>query len=302
MMYRIKLLGSLAIEVDGRSSRIVHSAKGMALLAYLIYTNDVQSREKVADLLWEASSTKQSLMRLRELLARVRKWLPELQTTRQTVSFQATDDCFVDLWVLRQGLATADTSQLDDLLQLYEGDFLADFHLVEGSYFNEWLVVAREQLRVQVLAAYERLCQFYAESEAWGQGVAAARRWVALTPFREEAHRWLMQMLAQNGQITAAWQAYDACCQILEGELGVEPEAETVALAEQLSEWGGRTAVLLATTPPEHLKAEVLSEPGQLPTNAILPYQRNQDFVGRTGELLHLAHWLAYELKIFMWA
>ena len=293
MIHRIKLLGTVTVEeADGRSSRILQSAKGMALLAYLIYTNEVQSREQVADLLWEASSTKQSLMRLRELLTRVRKWLPEVQTTRQTVSFQAMDDSFVDLWVLRDGLAATEMGQLDEVLRLYEGDFLANFHLTEGAYFNEWLVVAREQLRMQVLAAHERLCQFYAESEAWDAGVDAARRWVALAPFREEAHRWLMQMLARNGQVVAALQAYKACCQILEEELGIEPEAETVALMQQLSEWGGKTAVVLTITPLDHLKADALSEPGHLPANAILPYQRNQDFVGRTDELLQLAHLL----------
>ena len=291
----IKLLGEVVVLVNGRSSRIVDSARGVALLAYLVYTNDVQSRERVADLLWEASSTKQSLARLRELLGRVRKWLPQVQTTRQTVTFQADEHTSVDLWALRNGLQSEDPTRLDEALQLYVDDFLANFYLGEGLYFNEWLIVTRERLRQEVLAAHERLCGLYAAQESWPKGIEVARRWVALAPFREEAHRWLMQMLAQNGQVTAAWQAYHTCCQILEEELGVEPEAETTTLAQQLSKWGGETAVVLTIIPLEQLKADRLSEPGLLPANTILPYQRNQDFVGRGADLLRLAHLLADE-------
>ena len=288
---RIKLLGTAMVEANGRSSRIISSAKGMALLAYLVYNNDAQSREQVADLLWEASSTKQSLTRLRELLGRVRKWLPQIQATRQTLTFQADEQTVVDLWVLREGLIAKDMAQLDEALQLYKGDFLANFHLDSGAYFNEWLVVARERLRTQVLLAHERLCHLYAEAAEWRKGVAVAQRWVAVAPLHEEAHRWLMQLLAQDGQITAAWQAYETCCQILDEELGVQPEAETMALAQQLQTWeGGLTAVSLNDIGSlDDLRSEDLAQPGLLPTNAILPYQRNLDFVGREAELLQIA-------------
>jgi DNA-binding SARP family transcriptional activator/tetratricopeptide (TPR) repeat protein len=295
MVQRIKLLGTVAVAgEDGRASRIMNSARGMALLAYLIYTDEVQRREQVADLLWEATSTRQSLMRLRELLARVRKWLPEVQTTRQTIVFQPANDTFVDLLLLREGLATEDASRLDEALRLYKGDFLANFYLHDAPYFNEWLVMARERLQVEILAAHHRLCQVYAEAEAWSKGVDVARRWVTLASFDEEAHRWLMQLLAQDGQVTAALQAYELCRQILAEELGIEPEAATVELARQLAEWKSEvTAVALPHLASlENLTANELSEPGLLPANTILPYQRNQDFVGREALLLRIAHLL----------
>ena len=96
-------------------------------MAYLIYNDKVQNREKMADLLWNASSTRQSLNRLRELLVRVRKWLPHVITTRQTITFQADEGSFVDLFVLRQGLADEDISHLDEALQLYGRRFPGRF-------------------------------------------------------------------------------------------------------------------------------------------------------------------------------
>ena len=79
MSLKIKLLGTLQIEnEDGTPSDIIKWSKGCAILAYLLVTGQAQSREVVADLLWEASSTSQSLQNLRKLLSRMRRWVPDL--------------------------------------------------------------------------------------------------------------------------------------------------------------------------------------------------------------------------------
>ncbi len=295
MNHRIKLLGSLAIEENGRISRIMNSTRGCALVAYLIYTDAVQSREKIADLLWEASSTRQSLSRLRELLPRLRKWMPEVQTTRQTVAFVPMADSFVDLLALRDGLAAADLSTRDEALRLYHGDFLANFHLEGAPYFNEWLLLVREQLRQQVLDAHRRLCAVYAEQKAWDLGVDVARRWLVLESLDEVAHRWLIQLLANDDQLTAARQAYQSCRQILWQELEIEPEPATTDLAQQVADRGGTAISLPELTSLEPLTAANLAEPGPLPARAILPYLRNRDFVGREVFLLRLAAILGAE-------
>lgn len=291
MTRRIKLLGGVTIEEEGRPLRLMNSAHGLALVAYLVYCNEIQSRERVADLLWDASSTRRSLMRLRELLVRVRQWLPQIQTSRKTVVFCAEKDDVVDLFLLRDALAGANGAELDRALRLYEGDFLANFYLSDAPYFNEWLVVVRERLRMRVLDAHHRLCQQYSEAGKWGDGVGVARRWVALEPFDEVAHRWLMHMLARNGQITAALQAYESCRQIVRRQLGVEPEAETSALAQALERLPVATPApgVPDVSPLIHLASGKLPAKGSLPVNSIVPYQRNVDFVGREVALLEIA-------------
>ncbi|MCP4361639.1 MAG: hypothetical protein GY796_26815 [Chloroflexi bacterium] len=49
------------------------SQKEIALLAYLAHTGQTHNREAVADLLWEARSTRRSLSNLCAVLARLRK-------------------------------------------------------------------------------------------------------------------------------------------------------------------------------------------------------------------------------------
>lgn len=291
MSFRIELLGSFVVEEDGRPSRIANSAKGCALLTYLIVSGGPQSREVIADLLWEAASTRQSLQRLRELLPRVQRWVPRLEVTRQTVGFRPNSGDHIDVLTLRNGLTSNDLDQVDAALQLYDGDLLTSFYLKGVSHFNEWLLLERERLRRQVIGAYRELCHAYETASGWKKGVAAARRWVAMDELNEEVHRTLIRLLASDGQTAAAMGAYDRCRQILWEELAAEPERATKELAQQIAELQLHKPVRVAPDRSLHevLSADTLSSPGPLPSQALLPYLRNTDFVGREAQLLQVA-------------
>ena len=62
------LLGAPEILEGNSPSELMKSAKGVGLVAYLIINQQTQPRETVADLLWEANTTTQSLKNLRSLL------------------------------------------------------------------------------------------------------------------------------------------------------------------------------------------------------------------------------------------
>ena len=63
-----------------------------------------------------------------------------------------------------------------------------------------------------------------------------AQQQLALEPWREEAHRQVMQALAAMGERTAALAQYETCRAILADELGVAPAPETSALAQRIRE------------------------------------------------------------------
>ena len=295
MEQRFTLLGTLKIEQDGQLSPVMSSQKGCALLAYLILKQQPQSRESVADLLWESTTTSQSLTRLRTLLSRIRKWVPELVVTRRSLQFRATTQTSVDLYALNEALATDDVNQLDQALaSLYEGDLLQGFIVEDAPHFSEWLLLARERVRQQVVTAYQKLCRTYADQEQWEQGIAVSRRWLLLDDFDEEAVRWLMQFLGGGGQVGAALQEYENLRQQLWQELEAEPEAATADLAKHLatqpskSSWSDVVPVPNWQAAPLPQPGE-LSPPGLLPPQVYLPYHRNDDFQGREDALLWLA-------------
>ena len=78
------------------------------------------------------------------------------------------------------------------------------------------------------------LAGHYTQQAEWAEGIAAIRRMLALEPWREEAHRQLMLLLAHDGQRSAALAQFETFRQILEEELGVEPSEETKKVYERI--------------------------------------------------------------------
>jgi DNA-binding SARP family transcriptional activator len=113
-------------------------------------------------------------------------------------------------------------------LALYQGDFLAD------DPYEEWPVLAREQLLLTFQDVLDRLSGLYFGQHQYGACVALCRQLVASDPCREEAHRRLMRCYSRQGQPHLALRQYLACADALRRELGVDPEPATAALAGQL--------------------------------------------------------------------
>lgn len=292
-MRRYKLLGGLTIEEDGLPSEIMKSDRASAVLAYLIVTGTTQSREKIADLIWEADSTGKALKHLRQLLSlTLRGKVAELEIERKRLTFTAGPETVIDLYQLEEALASEDAQQIAAGLQLYQGDLLADFYLREAPRFNEWLLVAQERLRQRVYDAYRRLCDLYIEKQAWGALIETARRWVNLDDLAEEAHYSLIYGLAQEGQWQVALNRYQSYVQIMAAELDMPPSAHLVALYKEIrgsqreadTVADERTAADGEPPPRDYRKQAQMYVWGEAP--------RAEAFFGREEELGQLADWL----------
>jgi len=113
---------------------------------------------------------------------------------------------------------------------------MAGFTLPDSPAFDDWQSYEREGLRRDLAGALERLAGLLGRSaeESTEQAIGYARRWLALDPLDEAAHRLLMQLYARSGQRQAALQQYQECVQLLETELGLPPADETTALVERI--------------------------------------------------------------------
>ncbi|MBK8431857.1 MAG: hypothetical protein IPL28_11465 [Chloroflexi bacterium] len=158
------------------------------------------------------------------------------------------------------------------------GEFLAGLTLPDAPPFDEWLLIQRENLYQQQLAALHQLAQTYEAQGAWEPALQCAHAQIALEPWREEAHRQAMRLLASHGRRAEAIAQYQTCRQILQDELGVEPTAETEALLAQIRAGGleRETAALSPTAERLH-HFPTLFEP----------------LIGREGETAQIAAQLA---------
>ncbi len=82
--------------------------------------------------------------------------------------------------------------------------------------------------------ALQWLIRWHISAGKYGRGIEYARRWLALDPLHEPAHRQLMQLFAWDGQYAAALRQYQECARLLEAELGLQPDPETTALYEAI--------------------------------------------------------------------
>ena len=128
----------------------------------------------------------------------------------------------------------ADGAEPVSAQSLYRGSFLAGFSIGDAAPFEEWALLRREQISLQVMSLLGSLAAYHEARGDYPAAQACARQQVALEPWSEEAHRTLMRVLTLDGQRSAALHQYSTCRDLLRDELGVEPTEETTALYEAI--------------------------------------------------------------------
>lgn len=291
-MARLKLflLGAPQIELAG-SPVATDRRKAVALLAYLAVTGVTHSRETLAALFWPEADQGRALAYLRRTLWEMNQMLGEgwLDVDRSSVTLLLGGEGWLDIQQFRSLLAqTADLTALTAAVSLYRDDFLAGFTLRDAPAFDEWQYYQADQLRHELVGTLMQLVVGLAAVGEWETAVAHARRWLALDPLHEPAHRHLMQLYAHMGNKTAALRQYETCARLLADELDAAPEVETTALYEQIRrgawpEGGARRERDADLAPASHPPIPPASSPHpNLPIPAT-------PFVGRQTELAELA-------------
>ena len=239
----LKFLNSFQATLNGSAITKFRSSKVQALLIYLAMQPErAFARDAVTALLWPdetetraRQNSRQSLYQLRRVLRNDRS-VDFLLTTRQTVQFDLSN-CTLDVHQFELAIKKGDWAQA---AKLYAGELLPGFNC-DSVPFDDWLRVERERLHRQALDALQALTTQHLDLKDSAEAKATARRQLALEPWREVAHRQLMQALALAGDRSAALAQYDRCIEVLWDELGVEVSAETDTLYQQIREQNSPT-------------------------------------------------------------
>ena len=245
MLY-VQLFGSPLIRNASDSLTQFKSRKVGALLFYLAMTPGQHRRTYLADLLWSESSEEKALSNLRYALWNLRQVLGGnlLSSNRLNISFQQSNDIWIDVNIFRELLKPTDTNanavtpeliaRWQQAADLYRGEFLAGFEIDEAPGFENWLQQQRMAFHEMAINALSRLSAYYSSHHYLPEAIAATRRLLDLEPWQEAGHRQMMFLLAMAGQRDAALNYYQHCRQILAAELNLEPEPETTALMERI--------------------------------------------------------------------
>ncbi|MEJ2735539.1 MAG: BTAD domain-containing putative transcriptional regulator [Anaerolineae bacterium] len=250
---RLCLLGPPRLERDGKPVEL-DTRKTVALVAYLAMTGqrpgeETHTREALATLLWPEVEPQRARANLRRSLSVLKKGIGGecLVADRETIGTHPEAGIWLDVARFRRLLNAPRThghpeseicpeclEALAEAVELYRGDFLEGFSLRDSASFDDWQFFQTEGLRQELAAALERLVRGHSAQGTYEQAIPYGRRWVALDPLHEPAHRQLMQLYALAGQRAAALRQYTECARILEAELGLPPADETTTLYEQI--------------------------------------------------------------------
>lgn len=234
---RLHLLGPPEARI-GQETLSFPARKAFALLVYLAVEGGMQPRERLAALLWPESSSSRARATLRNSLHQLRTALPDggfLHVERDALGFNFEANVLLDVQevatVSRQLADGPSIENLQAALEHYRGDFLEGFSLGDAPAFDDWASIQRERWHRRLDALFDALSEAQFERGRVRAALETTRRWLAHNELNEIAYRRLMRLYAAAGRRAAALQAYETCRELLASELGVEPAAETWALA-----------------------------------------------------------------------
>jgi predicted ATPase/DNA-binding SARP family transcriptional activator len=197
------------------------------------------------ELLWPGLPLKSAQVNLRQTIYHLRRAIPEMQGEVQDddVEFLISDRQSVRInpkYPVESDVsrfAVIHNGSLDqriEAMELYRGDFLEDFYLLDSSSFETWVANRRAAFRRQMLDTLAELAKTQLELGHYSAAENYARRQLEINNLREIAYRQLISILALSGRRNEALKEYKKCRRVLRQELGVEPSTETQLLLEQV--------------------------------------------------------------------
>ncbi|MDD1713438.1 MAG: AAA family ATPase, partial [Methanoregulaceae archaeon] len=281
-----RLFGHLELLQGDTTCQLPASSKARLLLAYLLLHKErTFPRSVLAGLIAPDLPEAQAHHALSQALWHIRRALPGwLESDANQVKVSTLMDLEVDALefeaLAESHLAGRDqpSAALADLkraVDLYRGD------LLEG-YYDDWVLLERERLRELYLQVLEKLVAAYKGALQYQQALRIALRLVSAEPLNESAHREVMRLYHYLGQPAEALRQYETCQEILRREFDLEPETETIQIAQAIAQRLGLAPALFLPEPESIQDGSLLRDQ----TATAIP------LVGRGTERTRLVNWL----------
>ncbi len=241
-MLEIRLLGEQRIDVEGANRTRDVPRRSTGLVCWLVLHAGVPlPRSAVAAQFWPESSGEQSLTNLRRELHLLRRQLPEfaqgLTSAGGTLRWDQDThvDCDVVRFLAASRLAVAAAEADDDAgfldagalaVRSYGGELLP-------AWADDWVLTERERLHRQCLRLLDSLVAAREQDDP-ESALAWAQRRLEMEPLEEPAYRVVMRLQVARGDRAAALRTFHRCVTILDRELGVAPDPQTVDVYHSL--------------------------------------------------------------------
>jgi DNA-binding SARP family transcriptional activator len=286
-MLKIQLFGQSHLWLDGREIKI-NRRKSRAVVYYLAASQQPVKRQLLIELFWIDLPRKKAQQTLRTTLHGLRKSLGEnLESDDAAVSLAPTTQADVRTFEEILSREGASASQLEEALELYQGDFLQDFYLPDSAAFEDWATIQRESYRRIAKRGFHLLSQIYELKQNYLAALDAIDRALLIEPLQEDLQREAIRLVYLAGDRPGAIRRYDQLRKLLDEEMGVPPMVETRALYD---------AILLDKLPhptpaPERVEAQSSLPPHNRAEKTAFQHEfETLPFIGRQEELQMLGN------------
>lgn len=259
----VHLFGNFQVHTSADTELTLRPTAARLFAFLLLHRQMTHPRELVAETFWQDSDPDRARRNLNTTLWQLRKAFNQISdqsanliaATPEQIKLNREAELWLDVALFeeqaKKGLINVENrsgsaviNALDQAVALYQGDLLHGF-------YDSWVLQERERLRLIYLRCLRRLMTLHQQQGNLDVGIDYARRLLHVEPWREDVHRTLMGLYAENGRRAKAIAQYHACRQALESELAVTPMAETEALYQRLltNSQGTRSATVSANQP-----------------------------------------------------
>lgn len=222
---RVRMMGCFSITAGAKQVSL--NTAGARLVAFL-GLHGPSARSHVAGTLWPDVSETRAHANLRTTLWRTSLRAPGLLS------------CDADTVSLAPSVHT-DTDDLADVAHLLLSGrlpahpplpLLASGGMLLPGWYDEWVLSARERMRLLHQEALEHLAGIHLSRGHYGRALEPALLAAQLEPLRESAHRLLLRIHVASGNTVEARRVFDAFRVRLAGELDVRPSPAMYELVE----------------------------------------------------------------------
>ncbi|MBO6521629.1 MAG: tetratricopeptide repeat protein [Rhodospirillales bacterium] len=269
------LLGGFRARQTGGDELLFPTRKSRMLCAYLAMpVGEPRPRERLAGLLWSERADEQARGSLRNALTTVRRVLGAdaiRVESDQVALVPSVVSCDVDRFMVATAQGTAES--LRQAYEIYRGPLLDG--LPEGEEpFDDWLRNERARIDKVAHQALSSLLDSHVVAGEAAAGLDVGNRLISIDPLHEATYRTVMELHTEIGERAQALRIYEDLRRLLANEVGVEPDADTRALADEIRTHAKKPASAPKRVAPADTAGpeKVSATPIDRPSIAVLPF------------------------------